>query len=101
MTARSICSARVARFGSLALGHDTLQGVDRPTTQLSQPGSRSLLVRPSDIIDAGKVAGQMGTAGNWIGIHIRFEMRRCNAQGQCRIQNPSCMILPGLGHAGG
>jgi hypothetical protein len=52
-------------------------------------------VSPGDIIEAGEVMGQTGETGNSDGIHLHFEVRRCDEDGRCSIQNPSSVFLPG------
>lgn len=61
----------------------------------SPTGESTIQVEPGDIIEAGSVVGQTGETGNSDGIHLHFEVRKCDANGRCIIQNPSSVILSG------
>lgn len=61
----------------------------------SPTGLSSLQVSSGDIIDAGIFVGRTGDTGNSFGIHLHFEVRRCDEEGRCRIINPSDVMLPG------
>jgi murein DD-endopeptidase MepM/ murein hydrolase activator NlpD len=64
-------------------------------TTSAPTGESTLQVQQGDLIEAGSVVGQTGETGNSDGIHLHFEVRRCDADGRCSIQNPSSAILPG------
>ena len=64
-------------------------------TTSAPTGEFTLQVQEGDIIEAGSVVGETGETGNSDGIHLHFEVRRCNADGRCSIQNPSSVSLPG------
>jgi murein DD-endopeptidase MepM/ murein hydrolase activator NlpD len=76
------------------LGHMCCGG--KGTT--SYPSGESTIdVEPGDIIEAGEVMGQTGETGNSTGVHLHFEVRHCDADGRCQIQDPSSVFLPGQG----
>lgn len=52
-------------------------------------------VSEGDIIEAGDVVGHTGETGNSRGIHLHFEVRRCDEGGRCQIQDPSSVFLAG------
>jgi murein DD-endopeptidase MepM/ murein hydrolase activator NlpD len=58
-------------------------------------GSSSTSVNEGDIIEAGAVLGQTGDTGNSTGIHLHFEVRRCDKDGSCTIRDPNSVLLPG------
>jgi murein DD-endopeptidase MepM/ murein hydrolase activator NlpD len=58
-------------------------------------GESTIGVEPGDIIRAGEVVGRTGETGNSTGIHLHFEVRHCEADGRCQIQDPSGVFLPG------
>ncbi len=58
-------------------------------------GESSIGVSSGDIITAGEIVGMTGETGNSDGIHLHFEVRQCDEQGRCEIQDPSGVILPG------
>ncbi len=58
-------------------------------------GESSIGVSSGDIINAGEIMGMTGETGNSDGIHLHFEVRQCDEQGRCEIQDPSSVILPG------
>ena len=58
-------------------------------------GESTIAVSPGDVITAGEVVGKTGQTGNSDGIHLHFEVRHCEEDGRCQIQNPSGVFLPG------
>lgn len=58
-------------------------------------GESTIEVEPGDIIQAGDVVGLTGETGNSTGIHLHFEVRHCDTDGRCQIQDPSRVLLPG------
>jgi murein DD-endopeptidase MepM/ murein hydrolase activator NlpD len=58
-------------------------------------GDSTIRVSEGDIIEAGEVIGRTGETGNSGGIHLHFEVRRCDEGGRCQIQNPSSVFLAG------
>jgi len=61
----------------------------------SPTGESTIRVSPGDIIEAGESMGKTGETGNSDGIHLHFEVRQCDEDGRCQIQNPSSVFLPG------
>lgn len=61
----------------------------------SPTGESSFQVKPGEILEAGSFVGETGETGNSDGIHLHFEVRQCDEQGRCKIQDPSSVILPG------
>ena len=58
-------------------------------------GPSSILVDEGDIIEAGAVLGQTGDTGNSTGVHLHFEVRKCDEDGSCRIRDPNSVFLSG------
>jgi murein DD-endopeptidase MepM/ murein hydrolase activator NlpD len=58
-------------------------------------GDSTIRVSEGDIIEAGDVVGRTGNTGNSGGIHLHFEVRRCDEGGRCQIQDPSSVFLAG------
>jgi len=58
-------------------------------------GDSAIRVLPGDIIEAGEMIGRTGETGNSGGIHLHFEVRRCDEGGRCQIQDPSSVFLAG------
>ncbi len=74
-------------LGHMCCGESGTTGV--PT------GESTIEVSPGDVIEAGDVVGQTGQTGNSDGIHLHFEVRECDAEGRCQIQDPSSVFLAG------
>jgi murein DD-endopeptidase MepM/ murein hydrolase activator NlpD len=64
-------------------------------TTSAPTGESTIEVSPGDVIEAGDVVGQTGQTGNSDGIHLHFEVRECDADGRCQIQDPSSVFLAG------
>jgi murein DD-endopeptidase MepM/ murein hydrolase activator NlpD len=74
------------------LGHMCCGGKGTSSMPTGEP---SIRVQPGDIIRAGTVVGQTGETGNSTGVHLHFEVRQCDEDGRCQIQDPNAVLLPG------
>ena len=48
-----------------------------------------------ELIEAGAVLGQTGDTGNSTGVHLHFEVRKCDENGSCRIRDSNRVFLSG------